>query len=76
MISDIKIKSIIQSLKRIPIDIFGDNTILEYDLDFSDKDKEELIDTLRNEFGADLSYRDTCRMNTIGDVINLVNKRV
>jgi len=75
-IHDENIKSVIQSFKRIPIDIYGNNTLLEYDLGFNISDKEILIDEMIKEFGADLNYNDVCRMNTIEDVIKLVNKRV
>jgi len=75
-IHDENIKNVIQSFKRIPIDIYGNNTLLEYDLGFNINDKEILINKLRDEFGADLNYNDVCRMNTIEDVIKLVNKRV
>lgn len=75
-IHDENIKNVIQSFKRIPINIYGNNTILEYDLGFNTNDKEILIDKLVEEFGADLNYNDVCRMNTIEDVIKLVNKRV
>jgi len=76
MISDMMIKSVIQSLKRIPIDIYGDNTLLDYDLGFSNSDKERLIDTLIIDLGVDLNYSDANRLRSVGDVIKLVNKRI
>ncbi len=76
MISDVEIKNVIQSLKRIPIDSFGNDTILDYDLGFSNEDKEILLDRLRDDLGVDVNHDDVCRINTIGMVIKLVNKRV
>ena len=71
-----KIKSIVVENLGVSEDQVTDDAQFSQDLGADSLDQVELVMSLEEEFGAEIRDEDADSLNTVGDAINYIEKRI
>ena len=71
-----KIKSIVTENLGVSEDQVTDDAQFSQDLGADSLDQVELVMSLEEEFGAEIRDEDADSLNTVGDAINYIEKRI